>query len=166
MMDSSSLPYRHNVGIMLLNRDGKVWVGRRVDGSDGWQMPQGGIDAGEDPSTAARREMLEEIGTDKAEIIHESADWYRYDLPPDLIGKVWKGKYRGQQQKWVVMRFTGRDEDIVLTTDHPEFLEWRWVSPEMLPDLVVPFKRDVYTAVLHDLLPVIGSVSQAATFME
>ena len=161
MPSPHDLPYRMNVGIILVNRTGMVFVGHRTDGNDGWQMPQGGIDDGETPCAAAARELLEEIGTDQAEIVHESADWYRYDLPADLIGHVWKGKYRGQQQKWVVMRFTGRDSDISLQTAHPEFSAWRWVPPEMLPELVVPFKRAVYEAVLRDLLPVIQSAHTA-----
>ncbi len=162
MSSPHTLPYRHNVGIILVNSAGLVFVGRRTDGNDGWQMPQGGIDDGESPCEAACRELWEETGTDKAEIVHESVEWYCYDLPDELIGKVWHGKYRGQKQKWVVMRFTGKDEDIALMTEQPEFSDWCWTPPETLPDLVVPFKRALYQAVLHDLLPIIQSVGKKA----
>ena len=108
-------------------------------------MPQGGIDAGEDPATAALRELKEEIGTDKAEIIAESADWYAYDLPPHLVGQVWRGKYRGQRQKWFVMRFSGQDSDIDLEAHEPEFRSWQWMAMTDLVAQIVPFKRDVYT---------------------
>jgi putative (di)nucleoside polyphosphate hydrolase len=147
-----TLPYRPAVGIMLLNRRGEVFVARRIDMpmTSAWQMPQGGIDAGETPRQAALREMREEIGTDKAEILGESVGWLQYDLPPDLAGEVWSGRYRGQRQKWFVMRFTGSDADIDLATDHPEFDAWRWVAPERLPELIVPFKRQLYVDVLAE----------------
>ena len=137
---------------MLLNRQGEVFVARRIDMPDlaAWQMPQGGIDAGETPREAALRELKEEIGTDKAEILAESAGWLRYDLPADLAGGIWGGGYRGQRQKWFVMRFTGSDADIDLATEHPEFDAWRWVASQQLPELIVPFKRQLYLDILAE----------------
>jgi len=143
--------YRPAVGIMLIDGMDRVFVARRIDTQiEAWQMPQGGIDHGEEPSTAALRELKEEIGTDKATIIAESRGWLRYDFPGELVGKVWGGRYRGQRQKWFLMRFTGRDEDIDLDTEHPEFDAWRWADPEDLPRLIVSFKRQLYTDVLAE----------------
>src|ERR1700750_3032947 len=137
---SSDLPYRPCVGIMLFNRNGHVFVGKRIDQSvEGWQMPQGGIDKRETPKQAANRELLEEAGTDKAEIIEEMDDWVTYDLPEHLIGVAFHGKYRGQRQKWFALRFTGAESDIDLTAHEPEFSDYRWVSLEELPSLIVPF---------------------------
>ena len=148
-MSSSDLPYRPCVGIMLFNRDGKVFVGKRIDQTvEGWQMPQGGIDEGESPKQAALRELLEEVGTDKAEIIAEMDDWVTYDLPTHLIGVAFKGKYKGQRQKWFALRFTGQDGDIDLTAHEPEFSAFQWVSLDALPDLIVPFKRQTYKQVI------------------
>lgn len=142
--------YRSGVGIMLLNRQNEVFVGRRVGVSDKpWQMPQGGIDDGEEPLAAALRELREEIGTDKVELLSESSGWLRYDLPKDLVGKAWGGRWRGQQHKWFAMRFLGRDEDIDVATEHPEFSEWRWVPAAHVPVLIVSFKRQLYRDVLH-----------------
>jgi putative (di)nucleoside polyphosphate hydrolase len=139
------LPYRPCVGIMLLNKDRKVFVAQRIEPViEAWQMPQGGIDAGEDPSDAARRELAEEIGTSNAEIIAESSGWLTYDLPPELIGTAWKGKYRGQRMKWFAMAFQGQDSDIDINTAQPEFNQWRWEEMHRLPDLIVPFKRVLY----------------------
>lgn len=139
------LPYRDGVGIMLINPAREVFVAKRIDMvSEAWQMPQGGIDPGESPRDCAMRELCEEIGTDKAEIIGESGGWYFYDLPADIIPKVWGGKYRGQRQKWFAMRFTGKDSDINLQTKHPEFSHWRWVSAKELPEVIVPFKKQLY----------------------
>ena len=144
-MDAAPTRYRPNVGVILVNRDGRVFVAARIDNpADAWQMPQGGIDKGEDPAVAALRELEEEIGTGKAEIVAESEGWYQYDLPPELVGKMWGGKYRGQKQKWYVLRFLGTDADINLDTRHPEFRAWKWVPFEQVPDLIVPFKRDLY----------------------
>ena len=143
--DPTSLPYRPCVGIMLFNREGLVFVARRIDMvSDAWQMPQGGIDPGEAPVDAAFREMGEEIGTRAAEVLAETDDWLDYDLPVELIGKLWRGRYRGQRQKWFALRYLGADNEIDIETDTPEFAEWKWVEPPQLPDLIVPFKRDLY----------------------
>ena len=148
-MSSSDLPYRPCVGIMLFNRDGKVFVGKRIDQTvEGWQMPQGGIDKGETPRQAALRELLEEIGTDRAEIIAEMDDWVTYDLPEHLVGVAFKGKYKGQRQKWFALRFTGQDSEIDLTAHEPEFSAFQWVGLDALPELIVPFKREIYKAVI------------------
>ena len=148
---NKNLPYRDGVGAMLVNRDGLVFVAKRIDmRAEAWQMPQGGIDAGESPRNCVMRELAEETGTDKAEIIYESPDWYYYDLPDELVPSIWGGKYRGQRQKWFVLNFLGEDSDIDLETEHPEFLEWKWASPAQLPDLIVPFKRDLYTKLVAD----------------
>lgn len=146
--------YRPGVGVMLVNRQGFVFVGQRIDTTaEAWQMPQGGIDPGEDPQTTAMRELEEEIGTAKACIFAETEGWLNYDLPPRLQGKVWNGKWPGQTQKWYAALFRGRDEDIDLQTDHPEFNDWRWVRPEDLTALIVPFKRPLYQMILADLQP-------------
>ena len=150
--DSEPLDYRAAVGIMLLNSRGEVFVARRCDipTMPAWQMPQGGIDPGETPRQAALRELKEEIGTAKAEIIGESRGWLHYDLPIELAGSVWGGRYRGQRQKWFVMRFTGRDSDINVATEHAEFDAWQWVAPFRLPELIVPFKRRLYIDILAE----------------
>ena len=154
MTSSSDLPYRPCVGIMLFNDEGKVFVGKRIDQTvEGWQMPQGGIDKGETPKAAALRELMEEVGTDKAEIVGEMQDWVTYDLPSHLVGVAFRGKYKGQRQKWFALRFTGKDADINLTAHEPEFSAFQWVKPEALPELIVPFKRDTYKQVLAALGP-------------
>lgn len=145
------LPYRPGIGIMLLNAENMVFVGRRIDTtSDAWQMPQGGIDEGEEPHEAVLRELEEEVGTSNAEIIAESGEWLAYDLPDRLIPRIWNGRYRGQKQKWFALRFTGVDDDINIATENPEFCEWKWASMEDLPSLIVPFKRDIYTKVVSE----------------
>lgn len=148
----SHLPYRPGVGIMLLNAQGQVFVAKRIDmTSEAWQMPQGGIDAGEDARTAALRELQEETGTGKARIIAESAAQYYYDLPDHLVPIIWGGKFRGQAQQWFVMRFEGEDADInIHDVEHPEFSEWQWVAMERLPDIIVPFKRELYQALVAE----------------
>jgi putative (di)nucleoside polyphosphate hydrolase len=147
----AALPYRLGVGVMLLNAQKQVFVGRRIDmRSEAWQMPQGGVDEGEDPRAAALRELEEEIGTANAEIIGESKDWLDYDLPQHLVPELWGGRYRGQRQKWYVMRFTGTDANINLQTAHPEFFEWKWADSQTLPDLIVPFKRELYQRVVEE----------------
>jgi putative (di)nucleoside polyphosphate hydrolase len=152
MVRPGTLRYRRAVGIMLLNRQSEVFVGRRIDmpTMPAWQMPQGGIDPGETPRRAALRELKEEIGTDKAEILGESRAWLIYDLPAELVGRIWGGRYRGQRQKWFVMRFTGSDGNINLATENPEFDAWQWIAPERLPQLIVPFKRQLYLDVLTE----------------
>lgn len=150
--DPDSLPYRPCVGVMLMNRDGALFVGQRTDSAlPAWQMPQGGIDAGETVEAAALRELAEEtgIGPELVELVAVTPDWLRYDLPPDLIGKVWKGRYRGQEQKWVLLRFTGRDDEVRIDTAHPEFSAWRWLPPDEVLAQIVPFKREVYAAALQ-----------------
>jgi putative (di)nucleoside polyphosphate hydrolase len=143
--------YRPNVGILLLNRANRAFVARRIDTpGEAWQMPQGGIDEGEEPHRAALRELEEEIGTGNAEIIAETKGWLHYDLPAEIVGRMWGGRYRGQRQKWFAMRFLGRDEEINLATGHPEFSDWRWVSPDELPALIVPFKRPLYVALVEE----------------
>lgn len=148
----AGLPYRPNVGVALFNRHGQVLVARRVDlpGTANrpaiWQLPQGGIDEGEDPRTAVLRELREEIGTDRAEIIAEHPDWLSYDLPPHLLGRVLGGRYRGQRQRWFALRFTGADSDIRLDLDpHPEFDAWKWLQLAELPQQAVGFKQPIYS---------------------
>jgi len=153
--DPAGLPYRPCVGVMLVNAEGRVFVGQRIDSKEGdaWQMPQGGIDDGEELHPAALRELEEETGiaADLVTILAESREEYLYDLPDQLIGKLWGGRYRGQRQRWLLVRFNGADEQIRLDAHaHPEFLAWRWVEPEQLPDLIVPFKKRVYRQVVEE----------------
>lgn len=146
---AESLPYRPAVGMMLLNRDGRIFVGKRIDQTqEAWQMPQGGIDDGEDAKTAGLRELEEEIGTRNAELLREHPDWLLYELPPHLLGVAWDGKYRGQRLKWLALRFLGRDDEIDVATSHAEFSEWKWLKSADVLRLVVPFKREVYAAAL------------------
>ncbi len=150
MIDPASLPYRPCVGIMLINADSLVFAARRKDMPEAWQMPQGGVDPGEDARTAALRELQEEtsVPPDAVDLIAEAPDLIRYDLPPHLMGKVWKGRFRGQQQQWFLGRFTGSDALIDLDTEHPEFDAWQWMTPEALLAQIVAFKRDVYRQVI------------------
>ncbi len=152
---SPPVGYRRGVGIMLFNAAGLVFVAKRKDTpGEAWQMPQGGIDGVEDPRAAALRELREEIGTANAEIVAETRNWLLYDLPDDLIGKVWGGKYRGQAQKWFAARFLGDDAEIDLAKhDTPEFSEWKWAPLDVLPELIIGFKRDLYAALVAELGP-------------
>ena len=150
------LPYRPCVGIMLLNRDGRVFVGQRLDTTlEAWQMPQGGIDPDEDPKAAALRELEEETGivSKKVEIIAEAPSELFYDLPPEMVGKVWNGKWRGQRQRWFLCRFLGDDDDIDLDASQPEFRTWRWSDPEDLVAMIVPFKKALYRDVIAAFQP-------------
>lgn len=155
----AKLPYRPCVGVMLMNANGSVFVGQRKDSSSAaWQMPQGGIDPGETPQEAALRELWEETGvtSDLVSIEAETDAWLRYDLPHDLVPKLWKGRFRGQEQKWFLLRYDGTDEDVNIATEHQEFSQWRWLAPAELIDAIVPFKRDVYAAVLEAFAAQIG----------
>lgn len=150
------LPYRPCVGVVLLNRAGLVFAGRRLDSPvPAWQMPQGGIDDGEKPRKAALRELCEETGVteDKVVLVDRTRGWLTYDLPPELLGKVWGGRYRGQRQKWFLFRFAGQDSDIRIDSDHPEFSEWRWIGADEMVAGIVPFKRAVYEQVVAAFRP-------------
>ncbi|QPM91097.1 RNA pyrophosphohydrolase [Pseudooceanicola algae] len=151
----AALPYRPCVGVMLVNVEGRVFTGQRNDMRPGeppaWQMPQGGIDEGESAQEAALRELWEETGVtaDKVSIIAETGEWIPYDLPHDIVPRIWKGRFRGQEQKWVLMQFHGQDSDVNIATEHPEFTEWRWMPVGDLLENIVPFKREVYARVLE-----------------
>ncbi|MDQ1230594.1 putative (di)nucleoside polyphosphate hydrolase [Sphingomonas sp. SORGH_AS 879] len=150
-MMMTDLPYRPCAGVILMNRDGRVFVGQRIDSTlEAWQLPQGGIDPGEDADAAGLRELFEETGVtaDKVELIARAPRELTYDLPEDMIGKVWKGKWRGQRQIWFLYRFLGEDGDIRIDTEHPEFRAWRWSEPETLPAMIVPFKKALYEELL------------------
>ena len=151
--------YRRGVGIMLLNRKGLVFAAERIDTPGAWQMPQGGIDRGEEPAAAARRELAEETGIESATILAESSGWLSYDLPVDLRARVWNGRYVGQAQKWFAMRFDGADADIRIGGAHAEFSAWQWLAPERLPALIVGFKRPLYEAVLVEFAPIVAAVT-------
>ena len=154
--ETEALPYRPCVGVMLVNAEGRVFAGRRIDNpAPAWQMPQGGIDPGEKPRRAALRELWEETGIteDLVEFVAKAPDWLTYDLPPDLLGKVWGGKYRGQRQRWFLFRFLGRDDQVQIATEHPEFSEWRWIGAEEMIAAIVPFKRAIYEEVVAAFRP-------------
>jgi putative (di)nucleoside polyphosphate hydrolase len=147
----AGLPYRRCVGIVLANRGGRIFAGQRIDANvDAWQMPQGGIDPGETPREAALRELWEETGVtrDLVDIEAEHPDWISYDLPHQIVPRIWNGRFRGQTQRWFLMRFQGRDDQIRIETGHPEFSRWTWIEPDDLVDRIVPFKRAVYSKVL------------------
>ncbi len=149
----SNLPYRPCVGLMVCNKDGGIFAGQRIDSSaDAWQMPQGGVEKGEEPRAAALRELEEETGIppEAVEVVAEIDDWIPYDLPHHLVPKLWKGRYRGQKQKWFLLRFTGDDSQINIQTKHPEFSRWCWLEPQELLAKIVPFKRDTYERVIRE----------------
>lgn len=147
----TALPYRPCAGIVLTDGAGGVWAGERIDTPGAWQMPQGGIDSGESPRDAALRELREETGLDAGSVSveAEAPDWITYDLPPELLGRLWQGRFGGQRQKWILMRFRGEDSQVDIATEHPEFSRWRWMRPAELIDHIVPFKQAVYARVFE-----------------
>ena len=156
-MTNQKLPMRVGVGIIVLNNENKVFVGKRKDNPiDKWQMPQGGVDVGEDYLTAMQRELLEETSIKNIKIIKIIDKIYEYELPSDLIGIIWKGKYRGQKQKWFITKFLGKDNEVNLNTEHPEFIEWKWIDVEMLPEVIVDFKKKLYLDLLIEIKTIIG----------
>ena len=156
-MIAQKLPLRTGVGIIVLNKQNKIFVGKRKDNpGDKWQMPQGGVDEGEDYITAMRRELLEETSIQNIEIIKEIDKIYQYELPENLVGIIWKGKYRGQKQKWFITRFLGEEKEINLNTKHAEFIDWKWIEPKFLPEVIVNFKKDLYLNLLKEINLVIG----------
>ena len=156
MSDKTNLPLRLGVGIILLNNKNKVFVGKRIDNPKKfWQMPQGGINSNENTFQAAKRELEEETGITKAKLIKELNEWLIYELPKNLLGKIWKGRYRGQKQKWFVMKFEGKDQEINVNTNNPEFLDWKWVDSSELPKIVVNFKVNIYKKLLKELSNII-----------
>ena len=156
-MDYKILPLRTGVGIVVLNSQNKIFVGKRKDNNfDKWQMPQGGVDTNEPLLHAMKRELLEETSIKNIEVLKEFDQWLEYELPENLIGKIWKGKYRGQKQKWFVVKFLGNDSEININTKNAEFMEWRWVDIDLLPDLIVLFKKHVYEKVLVEIKKIVN----------
>ena len=155
-MANHQLPMRTGVGIIVLNNNNQVFVGKRKDNpGDKWQMPQGGVDKGEDFITAMRRELIEETGIKKIKILKEIQNMYQYELPSNLVGIIWKGKFRGQRQKWFITKFLGKDDEINLDTQHPEFIDWKWIDPKDLPEVIVDFKKELYLNLLKEINQVI-----------
>ena len=151
-MNNQLLPMRSGVGIIVLNKKNKVFVGKRKDNpGDRWQMPQGGIDVGENYIDAMKRELVEETSIKNIKIIKQIEQTYQYQLPDNLIGIIWKGKFRGQKQKWFITRFLGNDNEININTKYPEFIDWKWIDPKMLPDVIVKFKKDLYLNLLKEI---------------
>ena len=156
-MNKAKLPMRIGVGIIVLNNQNQVFVGKRKDNpGDKWQMPQGGVDKGESYINAMKRELKEETGIENIKIIKEIEKIYQYELPEDLVGIIWKGKYRGQKQKWFITKFLGNESEINLNTKHPEFIDWKWIEPKHLPEVIVDFKKDLYLNLLKEINLVIG----------
>ena len=156
-MIEQRLPLRTGVGIIVLNKQNKIFVGKRKDNpGDKWQMPQGGVDEGENYIAAMRRELLEETGIQNIEIIKEIDKIYQYELPENLVGIIWKGKYRGQKQKWFITRFLGEEKEINLNTKNAEFIDWKWIEPKFLPEVIVNFKKNLYLNLLKEINLVIG----------
>ena len=151
-MNQKNLPLRTGVGIVVLNNQNKVFVGKRKDNPvDKWQMPQGGVNKNEGYLVAMKRELHEETGITSIKVLKELDQWFEYELPKNLIGIIWKGKYRGQKQKWFIVKFTGKNSEIDLKTKHPEFIEWKWIDMNELPNVIVDFKKDVYIKLLKEL---------------
>ena len=151
-MKEKILPLRIGVGIVVLNNDNKVFVGKRKDNPiDKWQMPQGGVEKNEDYLIAMKSELLEETSIKSIKVLKELEEWLEYDLPKNLLGIIWKGKFRGQRQKWYIVRFIGNDSEININTKYPEFIEWKWIEMDKLPSLIVEFKKDVYKKILENL---------------
>ena len=151
-MCKNDLPMRNGVGIIVLNKNNQVFVGKRKDNpGDKWQMPQGGVDEGEDYITAMKRELVEETSISSIKVIKELEKIYQYELPENLIGIIWKGKYRGQKQKWYITRFLGEESEINLNTKHAEFIDWKWIEPKLLPEVIVSFKKDLYLKLLTEI---------------
>jgi len=151
-MDKEKLPLRTGVGIIVLNNQNKIFVGKRKDNpGDKWQMPQGGVDKGENFMTAMKRELMEETSIKNIKIIKEIDKIYQYELPENLVGIIWKGKYRGQKQKWFITRFLGEEKEINLNTKNAEFIEWKWIEPKLLPEVIVNFKKDLYLKLLREI---------------
>ena len=156
-MNNRTLPMRIGVGVILLNDKNQVFVGKRKDNPvDKWQMPQGGVNDGEDFLTAMKRELFEETSITNIEIVKEIKQIYQYELPKNLIGIIWKGKFRGQKQKWFITKFLGNENEINLNTNHPEFIEWKWIDTNILPDVIVEFKKNLYLNILKEIKLVIG----------
>ena len=155
-MNKKNLPMRTGVGVILLNQENKVFVGKRKDNPiDKWQMPQGGVDKGEDFLSAMKRELYEETSIKNIKILKEINGFFQYELPENLVGIIWKGKYRGQRQKWFIVKFIGNNKEINLNTKQQEFIDWKWIAPEKLPEVIVEFKKDVYIQLLKEIKKII-----------
>ena len=155
-MANHQLPMRTGVGIIVLNNDNQVFVGKRKDNpGDKWQMPQGGVDKGEDFISAMRRELIEETSIKNIKILKEIQNMYQYELPNNLVGIIWRGKFRGQRQKWFITKFLGKDDEINLDTQHPEFIDWKWIDPKDLPEVIVDFKKELYLNLLKEINQVV-----------
>ena len=151
-MSNQNLPMRAGVGVIILNNENKVFVGKRKDNpGDKWQMPQGGVDSGEDYLSAMKRELFEETSIKNIKVLREIDGFFEYELPKNLIGIIWKGRFRGQKQKWYIAKFLGEEKEINLNTKYPEFIDWKWILPDMLPEMIVDFKKDLYRKLLKHI---------------